>query len=64
MGESGLITVVVNGNNENTKSMEGKFSIGQSSRKVTTLEAGGPQKSFIGKEVKEWTDFPHMPEAT
>lgn len=63
MGESGLNTVVVKGNSENTKAMEGKLNICQSSRKETTLDAGGPQKSFIGKEVKECTEFLHIPEA-
>lgn len=64
MGESGLNTVEVKGDNENTKAMKGKLSICQSSRKVTTLEAGGPRKSFIGKEVKESTEFLHITEAT
>ena len=40
-------TVAVKGDNENTKATEGKLSICQSSRKVATLKAGGPQKSFI-----------------
>lgn len=56
--------MAVKGDNEITKATEGKLSICQSSRKVTTVEAGGPQKSFIGEEVKECTDFLHIPEAT
>lgn len=57
-------TVAVKGDNENTKATEGKLSICQSSREVTALEAGGPQKRFIGKEAKECTNFLHAPEAT
>lgn len=64
MGESGLNTVVVKGDNENTRTMEGKLSICQSSSEVTTLEARGPQKHFIGEEFKECTDFLHIAEPT
>lgn len=64
MGESDLNTVAVKGDNENTNATEGKLSICQSSRKVATLKAGGPQKSFTGEEAKECTDFLHILEAT
>lgn len=64
MGESDLNTVAVKGDNANTKAMEAKLSICQSSSKVTTLEAGGPQKHFIGKEFKDCTEFRHIPEPT
>lgn len=63
MAESGLNAVVVKGDNENTKATEGTLSIGQSSREVAALEAGGPHKRFIGKEAKECTNFLHIPEA-
>lgn len=64
MGESGLNIVVVKGDNENTKGMEGKLSICQSIRKVRALEGGGPQKCFNGKKVKKCTGFLHILEAT
>jgi len=64
VGESDLSTVAVKGDNENTNATEGQLSICQSSRKVTTLEAGRPQESFIGQEGIECTDFLHIPEAS
>lgn len=35
-------TLAVKGDKKKKKAVEGKLSIGQSRRKVTTLEAGGP----------------------
>lgn len=64
MEESDLNAPVIKGDNENTKATEGKFSICQGSRKGKIPEAGGPQKTFVGEEVKECTDFLHIPEAT